>query len=243
MLDQSFQSTTATEFRMRPGSFPEMRKQIVKTMGITFGVLVLILLALAITFEASASTWVILAILPLIFGFSTWNAVKKQETMFYSYRLSVTPENIVREQQNMPPIFIPRAEITRILKSEAGAYSIIGRNRLNAIIVFAQVERPAELEPLLASFTPIQVKKNSWLQFLILPIVLLVFALAYGTIVLDSIWLSGLTLALFTGFMGWSIFVISTSRNIEKCIKLTGWLALIPILALISVWLSRWELW
>lgn len=229
------------EYRMKPGSFGEMRKQILRGMLLP-GLFILAMIGWFV-WGGEASAWIIAGIIPVIIGFTMYNAIKRQEKQFYSYRLVVTEESVMREQEGVASISIPRQEITKIVKSNTGAISIIGRNRLNAIIVYAQVERAEELEQQLELLAPVTVKKNSWQQMMILPYLLLLLAVIYGTFAVDDMLLSGLCLLVFTASMIWSLIVIYTSRNVEKRMKNLGWIGLIPILAVISAWFSKWEVW
>lgn len=239
MLNQSLQPSN--EFRMPPGSFGELRKQILVRMAIP----IVIMLALLAWFVAGGgpSMWIIVLMFPAIIGFSMYNAIKRQEKQFYTYRLTITPEGVQREQEGMPSIFIRKEEISKILKSDTGALSIIGRNKLNAIIIYAQVERPAELEQLLSTLAPIEIHKQTWMQKFSMLLLLVVVAAVYGTFAIDNIWLSGFALLLFIGFMLSSLIIINRSKNFERRLKYLSWIVLIPMLAVMFAWLSRWELW
>lgn len=239
MLDQSFQP--ANEFRTLPGSFGQLRNKLLVNMSIPAA----IVLGLMSWFASGGATsmWIMLIAFPLIIGFSFYNAIKRQEKQFYSYRLIVTPEGVQREQNGMPSIFIPREEIRKILKSTTGAISIMGRNKFDALIVYAQIERPAELEQLLQAFAPIEVRQQTLLQKLSMLLLLVVVAAAYGTFAIDNLWLSGFALLVFTVCMAWSLVVTYMSSNIPKRTKYTMWIVLLPTFSIISGWLTKWELW
>jgi hypothetical protein len=241
MLDQSFQLTYAYEFRVTPGSFGALRKQILLRMLIP-GVIIFALLVWMVA-GGGPSAWIIALIFPAIIGYSMYNAIKRQEKQFYSYRLTITPESVQREQEGLASITIPKQEITKILKSDSGAITIIGRNKLNAIIVYAQVERAGEFEQLLNVLAPIETRKQSGWQKLSMLFVLVVIGAVYGSFAFDNFWLSGLCLLAFIAMMLWSLIVIFTSSNVEKRVKYLAWIILLPMLSVLSMWLSRWKLW
>lgn len=240
MLDKDFQVQNENEFRPKSGSFSELRKRLVIPMGIIVVLLVLIMVWL--TAGSEPGTWIIFMILPAVLVFSTVRAIKKQEAAFYTFRLTVTPEGITREQEGLPSIFIARNEITSIRKTEAGVITITGKGNVNAIVVFAGIERPEELERLLSAMAPIEHYQTAWWQKLSLLLIFVLLAAVYVTFASDSIWISGMALLIFVAIMGWSIVAIYISRNVEQRVKRWGWLMILPLFSVILQWLSRWEL-
>lgn len=188
-------------------------------------------------------TWIIYLIVPAMIVFSGYRAIKKQESVFYTFRLTVTPEGVTREREGLPSIFIPRNEIIHIRKTEAGVITITGKSNLNAIAVFAGIERPEELERLLSAMAPIENYQTPWWQKLSMLLLFVLIAAVYVTFASDSIWISGLALFIFVVIMIWSIVTIYISRNIEQRVKRWGWMMLLPLVSVIYQWLSRWELW
>jgi|GEM_PF-2903006 len=241
MLDSDFKIQPGNEFRLMPGSFSEIRKRMVIPMGIIVVFLVLIMVWLMTGSEPG--TWIIYMIVPAVLVFSTFRAIKKQESAFYTFRLTVTPEGITREREGLPSIFIARNEITRIRKTEAGIITITGKSNLNTIVMFAGIERPEELERLLSAMAPIENYQTPWWQKAGMLLVFVMIASVYGVFVADNIWISGLALLVFVAIMTWSLITTYMSRNVEHKVKRLAWIGLIPLLTVIFGWLSRWELW
>lgn len=240
MLDKDFQVQNENEFRLKPGSFLQLRNKLMVSTGIVLVLVVFIMVWL--TQGVEPGLWIIYLILPGIIIFSTYRAIKKQESAFYTFRLTVTPEGVTREREGLPSIFIARNEITRIRKTEAGVITITGKSNMNAIVVFSGIERPEELERLLSAMAPIETYKAPWWQKLSMLLIFVLLAAVYVTLASDSIWISGMALLIFVAIMGWSIVTIYISRNVEQRVKRWGWLMILPLFSMILQWLSRWEL-
>lgn len=240
MLDKDFQVQNENEFRPKPGSFSELRKRMIIPIGII--VVFLVFIMVWITPGSEPGMWIIVIILPAVLVFSTVRAIKKQEAAFYTFRLTVTPEGITREREGLQSIFIARNEITRIRKTKAGVITITGKSNVNAIVVFAGIERPEELERLLSAMAPIENYQTPWWQKLSMLLIFMLLAAVYVTLASDSIWISGMALLIFVAIMGWSIVAIYISRNVEQRVKRWGWLMILPLFSMILQWLSRWEL-
>ena len=161
--------------------------------------------------------------------------------MYESFRLTITQDEVIREQFNTPNITIPRNSVKEIIKVKNGVIAIIGESKLNAIVVPAQVEQPEELERLLSEITPITVKTvTPWPQKLMLPAMLTGMLLLFGGLTAENILLFsvsglGVLALLIAGFI-----VIQRGKNFDRRMKRTSYIILVPFLSILAMIIMKW---
>jgi hypothetical protein len=230
------------QFTPRPNSFGEIRKKIVIIMLIIFIGLVFTVLVVPQFFSGTNSTdgpttWpYVIILLAAVMGFSIFNALKRQQANFESFKLKITDEAIVREAIHVPVITIPKTAVREIIKNANGSFTIIGDSRLNAIGVPAQISDPELLERLLNEIKPAQVRTaRSWLERLFIPISFSGVALMMTTFIASNkiiVLTSGLACV---AILTYSLIVIQRSKNVDTRTKRGSLVVILPLLAVIAV--------
>jgi len=228
------------EFRIRPDGFKEIRKTLLtKSLPL---LLLTVLGGLAIihftTNEQQKDLSTYQFLIPVISGLlvlSTYLAIKRQQQLFESYRLTLDDNNITREQYNTPTISIPIAEIREIIKNSNGSIIIKGNSTINSIGVPSQISDPEKLESLLNQLKPIsnKTKEPFFQKFSGLFSVLLLGLM--GAVFLSSnkivVGICGPVLLIV---LGYSIFETQRSKNIDNKTKKGMWWLLVIIISIIT---------
>src|SRR5687768_1995352 len=123
-------------FKLRPGSFPELRKQIllrtVPLMLLATGGGLGISFLNSDNYESTTSTLpLVLPLFLLIMLVSLYSSMRKQKKIFESFELILEEETVTRKQYNTPDIRIARSEIKSIIKNSNGSFTIKGASLLN----------------------------------------------------------------------------------------------------------------
>jgi len=104
--------------------------------------------------------WIVFGALAVYFTFSLTRMFKKQKTMLESYRLTITENEITREQMNTPPLTISFMEVKEIMKTRKGSFIVRGISKTDLIQIPAWVDDTAGIEEQLQTFSTITTAKN-----------------------------------------------------------------------------------
>ena len=232
-------------FAIKPNSFKEIRKATLIRLVPVLAALLLISIVLnvrSVQDPGQADTWLIMIFLITgVFSYSIYTTLKRQKQMLESYRLTITHEDIIREQVNTPDIKITRKSVKEIVKAKNGAFAVIGESKLNAIMIPAQIEQPERLEQLLSEIKPITFKTGTpGLQKLLLPLALIGMFLLFWGFSAESILIFSLCGLGILGIMTAGFVVIQRSKNVDRRMKRISYMFLIPILSILTVVIMKW---
>lgn len=88
-------------------------------------------------------------------GFSLYRSTRKQMQQVLSYTLTLSDNEITREQDSTPTITINFMEVKEIIKTKKGGFVIKGRTARDIIHVPHLIDNAGELEQRLQGFAPI----------------------------------------------------------------------------------------
>lgn len=225
------------EFKNNPVRYPEFERAILKVAIPTFLFIVCILFAFDY-WAYSERKWTIAHFFPYLFliilmGISLFIRLKKQKTQFLSYKLTINESDIIREQDGLPMLVIPKNEVREILKNTSESYIIKGQSHYNVIGIHAQIENKEHLEVQLNSIKPIKVlTKKPFLEkykLLVIPVPMILFYTVFGSTNKFIVAVGGIVLL---GVLGYSGYIITTSKNVNKSVK---WCLIATIPLILSI--------
>jgi len=173
----------------------------------------------------SGDTWLyMVAIFPIIFGIGTFRTLKRQKKFLESYSVTISDNEITREQMNTPALTINFMEIKEIVKFEKGSYAVKGAARTDVINIPNWMEDREELEKLLQALAPIKVyTKNLWQIKYRWVLSVMAVGLMFALYFLDNKIIVGISGALLAGLVIWAIYFILTSKNMPTSSKRRVW--------------------
>jgi len=177
--------------------------------------------------------------IPVLIGlmaFSLNRAIKRQKGIFESYKLTITENQVIREQNDTETITIPLEDIQSISRSEQGALAIVGNSNTEIIVVPTQIKDSENLERILSEIkTIVDSDKKTALEKLrgLLPVrVLGLMAVLYISTNKLIVGLSGTVLILT---LAYSAYKVRESKNIDKKSKRGMWLIVLVLFSIIGV--------
>jgi hypothetical protein len=155
--------------------------------------------------------------------------------MFETYRLTITDDAVIREQDNTPAITIPKNSIKKIIRMSSGAYCVIGASRLNAIAIPAQIEDRDNLGQLLSGIIPITVKTSGTaLQWFYTALGLLAVGAAFMGLTSEHKIVFTISAITLCAVMLWGFVVIHRSKNVDRRMKRMSYIMIIPFIAMLA---------
>lgn len=162
----------------------------------------------------------VLPLLVLVLGWSVYRGLQRQKKLLTSYTLILTPNALLREQLNTPPVCLYLNDVQTIVKGRSGGLKIRGKEKADVIYVPAQIDRLTELESTLADMCPIAVKKDpsplpaftSAIPFLAMGLVVCLYTTSNRL----AVAVSG---TLLTAILVYSLIAGQRSRNIDRRTK------------------------
>jgi hypothetical protein len=224
------------EFKISEAGFKKLKRRM--TFMTVIPMIIVVAVYLLINTVGSQhnndNTWLyVLPIFPIMFGISSYRSMKKQKKFLETYKVTISDNEITREQMNTLPMTINFMEIKEIIKSEKGHFTIKGTGR-DIIYVANWIERPDELEQRLQALAPIQVRaKDPWhLKYrwaIMIPLVGSVF----GLLTQDNKILVGICGAVLVGFIGWVTYEILTNKNMPITAKRRIWIFFVMLFVVV----------
>lgn len=176
--------------------------------------------------------------LPVFVGivcFGFYRGAQRRKQLLRSYKVSITPNAIMRQQYNTPDIALYHSEINEIAKTRRGAFFIKGKDSSAIICVPSQIERRDELEATLHAIFPITEKGNlPLLQKAKALLAVLMAALMICVYVSTNKILVAVSGVLVTGLLIWSFFEVQRNRNIDKRTRRSTWWVVLVLLSIIA---------
>lgn len=238
--------TKIEQFKMQEDRFYEVKKRILMRV-IPIGLLAIIIgpiIGLPNSNNQDISIGAFAIAIPFIlgaFGFGLYLAVKRQKELFNSYTLSITDNEITREQKNTPSIKIPFGDVLWITKSGNGTLIIKGKAKTDIILVPPQINNYDQLENALKLIKPLAIPAaGTFLQkYLGLLITLTLVILTIGSMITVYMAQNKIIVAisgiLFIGLMLWSFVETRRNKNIDSKTKKAGWWIWVVIFSVVSI--------
>jgi len=158
--------------------------------------------------------WIVFGALAVYFTFSLTRMFKKQKTMLESYRLTITENEITREQMNTPPLTISFMEVKEIMKTRKGSFIVRGISKTDLIQIPAWVDDTAGIEEQLQTFSTVTTAKNFMRrQYGALAIRLLALAMLIVIYTVNDQLIVGICSALLIGLIIWGLNEIRVNKN------------------------------
>lgn len=234
------------QFRLRPDAFKAIRKKIL-LIAIPL-LLIAMTLGFAIAHFGSDKPegdfgFMLLAIpMALVFVVPSFlTTLKRQKTMFESYRLTFDGKTLIREQKNTPTIQLSFFEVRQISKVSNGSFVIQGLQKGDCIYVSEHIEDYKEVETALNNIMPVTTKlskslmqKYGWLLVLgMLGLMMVVF------ISKNAFLITGCGIVLLV-FLGWGWYECKTNKSIDKKTRKGLWWLLILFFAVLARIIGSW---
>ncbi len=232
--------TTHQQFTLRKDGFKEIRKAMLLRMIPIFSAL--FFFVYMVNFypyrnqPGSMDTMVYLV--PLLLGavgFGVYTGVARQKKIFESYVLTFDGSALTRTQYNTPDVVLNYDTIRAILKNKNGSITVKGDSAVNVIGIPAQMEAFEALEKLLNEIKPVTstpAKSLFQVVYGLLPFVTLalmaVIIFATNKIIVA---LSGTALL---GLLGYSVFEIMRSKNIDRKTRNSMWLMIFVVFSILT---------
>jgi hypothetical protein len=232
-------------FLIRENGFNETKKElIIKTAPI---LLIAMIFGVGIVYFNTKEKEDLYSALPFIIpiflfalGFGLFRGLKRQKLLFQSYKLTISENNIVREQINTPTINIPFADIQSITKDKKGNYSIKGKTAVETILIPVQIGNQENLELLFNQIKPIeQITQPPFDEKYRMPI-LLVMLVCMATVYISFnkilVVICGLVVSVL---LVRSSLQILKNKNIDTKTKRVGYYSLIVLASVIAVTIMK----
>jgi hypothetical protein len=226
------------QYKFRPKSFEDLQSKIIRIMAFLFGGVLFFVVGLPMLMSEGLSDLGTLPYMVVLFGgifvFSIWNAMKRQKLLFESFKLIIDDEKITRERLNTPVIVIYKKDVQRITKASSGVFCIEGDSKLNAIAIPSQIDNYELLERTLNEIKPVIVyTKKTFLEQMLVPIILSVALLFLGHFYLSNKLVSVICGILVVLLLGFSFYISVANKNIDKRTKRASYLCLLVVAVVI----------
>jgi len=187
--------------------------------------------------------WIVFGALAVYFTFSLTRMFKKQKTMLESYRLTITENEITREQMNTPPLTISFMEVKEIMKTRKGSFIVRGISKTDLIQIPAWVDDTAGIEEQLKTFSTVTTAKNFMRrQYGALAIRLLGLAMLIVIGVVKDQLIVGICGALLIGLIIWGLNEIRVNKNMPTNAKRRS-MVVFALIAIVVVFNLISKLW
>jgi hypothetical protein len=187
--------------------------------------------------------WIVFGALAVYFTFSLTRMFKKQKTMLESYRLTITENEITREQMNTPPLTISFMEVKEIMKTRKGSFIVRGISKTDLIQIPAWVDDTAGIEEQLKTFSTVTTAKNFMRrQYGALAIRLLGLAMLIVIGVVKDQLIVGICGALLIGLIIWGLNEIRVNKNMPTNAKRRS-MVVFTLIAIVVVFNLISKLW
>lgn len=235
-------------FLIRENGFNETKKElIIKTIPI---LLISMLFGIGIVYFNTKEKEDLYMALPFILpiylfalGFGVSRGLKRQKLLFQSYKLTISENNIVREQINTPTINIPFVDIQSISKNKKGSYTVKGKTTSETILIPAQIENHENLELSLNQIKPIeQLTQPPFDEKYKIPILLLMLICMATVYISFNKILVGISSVIVCALLIWSSIKILKNKNIDYKTKRTAYYSLIVLASVIAVTIIKFNL-
>jgi hypothetical protein len=183
--------------------------------------------------SGQSDKYALLFVIPIVggmIGLNIYRTLKRQKKFLSVFSVTISDDQITREQLNSPPLSISFMEIKEITKTKKGSFIIRGLHRNDVIQIPYMIEDPGKLEACLTALAPVAVsqkevqKRN--IRFLLFALVIGMMIAVYSVTDKLVVGLCGLGVI---GFFGWAAYEVLSNKNISPKTKRSLWF-FIPII-------------
>lgn len=226
-----------TIFTIKEGAYASVKSKAIRNLILTmpFSILLLFFMGLFDDRNEISTHYLTIPVIIILFVYSTFNALKKQKEILESYKLTITENEITRQQANAPDVIISRNFIGSISKTSKGDIIIKGIDANEQIAVPLLIDRFDELEQLLTSWKEFSLPEKSFLQRNLTAVIVVGLAslIAVNTITNKALLL--VSAAVFCATMIWSATELRRNPDTPpKLRKFWGWLIFIMIVVILN---------
>jgi hypothetical protein len=233
------------EYKIRSGGFNEIKKQMI-IRAVPIGLLALGA-GLGISFFNPNSQDIQLDTLPIVIliglgalSFGLYKGINRQRILFESYKLTISENEMRREQFNTPTINLVFSDINSILKNTNGSLTVKGRTKLDIIGIPAQIDNLEQLEKSLNQIRTItQVNKTSVSQKYLIPFVIITLASMATVYISTNKILVGIAGTTVTVILVWSFIQTQRSKNIDSKTKKSSYFTIFVLISIIAVTIMK----
>ncbi len=232
-------------FKIKEGGFKEIKKQmLIRSLPtILIAVVVAIVINSINSGDKAAEVNVLPFVIPIVaisIGIGIYRGIERQRKLFESYTLTISSNLVRREQFNTPTISIYTDEVQTITQNPNGSFIIKGKDAADLIIVPAQIDNYTQLEAILQSIQPLQVKdKTSFLQKYQSVVGLLTIGLMLCVYTVNNKVVVAITGTLLIALLTWSFVKIIGSKNVDRKTKSGAWWVLLVLASIIAVMIVK----
>lgn len=180
-------------------------------------------------------------IITLVLNFIIFkNALKKQQDVLSSFTLIIDTDTLTREQRSLPTISINKSEITSIVKTVEGAFSINTKNKSDMIAVPYIVSGASELEKQLELIMPITLlERPPLLQRYMLVFLALFAGVTYCAFRAENIFLQACSALAIASIAIWTLVKLRKSKLLDKKVRSGLWMVMVPVGAAVFIAVYR----
>jgi uncharacterized membrane protein len=225
------------QFRIGEEGYRKLKKRWLY-FAIPFMTVVVLVSYLSNLFGSKTQTddsWLYFApIFPIIYGIIMYRALKRQQKFIRSFVVTISNNEIMREQMNTPPLTISFMEIKEIAKYKKGSFRVKGAGRTDIIAIPTWIENRDELEKELEMLAPITAyTKDPWfMKFRWVPGVLAI-AMYMALLISDNKPIAAVCGVVLAGLIIWAIYYLLTSKNVPTSSKKRIWIFFLILLSIL----------
>lgn len=229
-----------TKFKITENGLKELQKANLKR---TFAIALPLIIAVILLnyYQRGGQSEDLIALLlfiPIIgiaMGIGIFVGMKRYKKAFESYTLTISDQEIIREQLNTPTISIPFEAVKSIDKNSKG-FSVRSTSSAKDIIwIPAQVENAEQLEELLSNIHPVgdEVEKTFVEKYSSL-LTAISAGLVLATLASNNKFVVSICGTLVLLLLGYSFYELQTNKNIDSKTKNTSWIILLVLISIAS---------
>ena len=234
---------TTQQFKIGEEGYKKFRKRWFTIIIPLFTVVLVVIILINSLSPANGEINTLPFVFPVIlifFGFSLSRGLRKQKKLLLSYSVTVSDNEITREQLNTQRLSISFMEIKEIIKSEKGNFTIKGVGRTDVIHIPYWIDNSAALEECLKTLAPITIvtKDPFYKKYRTLLTIPALGAMVAVITVTNKI-IVGICGVLMIGLLIWSFYEIRISKNVPENTKRRSWVFLLVIASVIYMMYSK----
>lgn len=224
-----------TVFKIKENGFNEVKKEILKRVGISAIFILIVVILFSFRGGGREDLIVFLFMIPTVgisIAIGFFISINRQKKIFESYTLTISDQEIIREQLNTPAISIPFANVKSIDKNSKG-FSIRSTVSKDIIKIPIQIDNKAQLEEILSDIQPVGdtvektfVEKNTNLISIVSLIPIIALYISNNKLIVGTCGIFVLLL------LGYSFYELQTNKNVDSKTKNTSWIILLVLISI-----------
>jgi hypothetical protein len=232
-------------FQIKTNAFKETKKQlIIKSLPL---LLISMCFGFSIIYFNSNDKEDIITILPFIIpifvfagAFGILKGLKRQKILLESYKLILSENNVIREQENTPTINIQFMDIKSIIKDKKENFTIKGKTTIETILIPAQIDNYENLEIILNQIKPIEeISQPTFDEKYRIPTLILTLSCMATVYISFNKILVGICGLILSSLLIRSFFQIKKNKNIDIKTKRIGYYSLVVLVSIVAVTIMK----